>query len=298
MQRDTLNGLLNLDKPAGLTSRRVVDQIARLVRPAAAGHAGTLDPLATGVLVVCVGRATRLAQYVQRMPKHYRAGFRLGVTSDTDDAEGQLEPVQVDRPPTREQIEALLTQFVGEIKQRPPAYSAVRVEGRRAYQRARRGETVTPKPRRITIYEIKLTLYAYPDLELEIECGSGTYIRAIGRDLGEKLGCGAVMQSLQRTAIGGFRVEEAVEPKHLTRENLPEHLLPPARAVEDLPTVSFDTGNLSRLAHGLSVALPEGMKPNRDEIAIVDEHGELIAIARCDVRSRTLAPKRVLISPS
>lgn len=294
MSRPQVCGLLNLNKPKGLTSRRVVDMVARIVRPAAVGHAGTLDPLATGVLIVCVGRATRLVQYVQRMRKHYRAGFRLGTTSDTDDVEGKLEPVHVLRLPTREEIEAALPEFTGEVLQRPPAFSAVHVDGRRAYERARRGERVELDPRRVTVHALKVVSYAYPDLELEIECSSGTYVRAIGRDLGEQLGCGAVMASLERTAIGAFRVEDAVEPKELTREGLADVLLPAARAVEELPAVTLEAEDLRQLAFGQTVPAPESLHLEGEEVAVLDGQGDLAAIGRYDSRLGIIAPNRVL----
>ena len=296
MSRPQFCGLLNLNKPKGLTSRRVVDMVARIVRPAAAGHAGTLDPLATGVLIVCVGRATRLVQYVQRMRKHYRAGFRLGTTSDTDDVEGKLEPVHVLRLPTREEIEAALPEFTGEVLQRPPAFSAVHVAGRRAYEWARCGERVEPKPRRVTVHALKVVSYAYSDLELDIECSSGTYVRAIGRDLGERLGCGAVTASLERTSIGAFRVEDAVEPKELTREGLADVLLPAARAVEELPAVTLEAEDLRLLAFGQTVPAPESLQTNSQKVAVFDGQGDLAAIGRYDSRLGIIAPNRVLIS--
>jgi tRNA pseudouridine55 synthase len=287
-------GILNLNKPKGITSRRVVDRVHRLVRPAAAGHAGTLDPLATGVLVVGIGRATRLMEYVQRMPKHYRAGFRLGFTSDTDDVEGQIERVEVLRPPARAVIEEALADFIGEIEQRPPAFSAVRVGGRRAYQRARRGEPVDLKPRRVHVYDLKLVAFEYPSFELEIRCGRGTYVRAIGRDLGAKLGCGAVMESLVRTAIGTFRVEDAVEPMNLTRESLSDWLLPAARAVEALTNLTLAPDAIRRLAQGQPVSVPAVLPPETEEVAVLSEDGDLTAIARYDSPCGTLIPKLVL----
>src|SRR5262245_35406014 len=201
-------GLLNIDKPAGLTSRDVVSRVQRLVRPQKVGHAGTLDPLATGVLVVAVGPATRLVEYVQRMPKTYQGTFLLGRTSDTEDVEGEV--VELDSPPvpTRAEIDAALPRFIGTIEQRPPAYSALKVAGRRAHKLARRGEAVELAPRPVEIHAIELLRYEYPEMELRIDCGSGTYVRSLGRDVAEAVDTGAVMAALRRLAIGPFQAAE------------------------------------------------------------------------------------------
>src|SRR4051794_35109294 len=155
-------GLLNIDKPAGLTSRDVVNVVQRLVRPHKVGHAGTLDPLATGVLVVAIGPATRLVEYIQRMAKSYRAVFLLGRTSDTEDIEGKVAELPQAPVPNIEQIESATPRFVGMIDQRPPVYSALKVGGRRAYELARRGETIELAPRRVEVHSIDIVRYAYP----------------------------------------------------------------------------------------------------------------------------------------
>ena len=191
-------GLLNINKPSGITSRRVVDRVARLVKPLKAGHAGTLDPLASGVLVVCVGQATRLIEYVQRMPKRYRATFLLGRSSPTEDVEGEVSELAGAPEPSRAQIEQAAQGMLGQLAQRPPAFSAIKVAGRRSYDLARAGQAVELEPRTITVYGIDLIAYRYPELELDIRCGSGTYVRTLGRELAERLGSCAVM-SLERT---------------------------------------------------------------------------------------------------
>ena len=204
-------GFLNFNKPPGKTSRWVVDQVQRLVQPAKVGHAGTLDPLATGVLVVASGSATRLIDYVQQMPKRYRADFLLGCTSPTEDVDSEVVPLENPMVPTRDEIETAIPAFLGEILQSPPAFSALKVGGRRAYSLARAGQAVELKPRPISIHCLKVLSYEYPRLQLEIECSSGTYVRSLGRDLAEKLGTGAVMSALVRTAIGIFRVEDSID---------------------------------------------------------------------------------------
>lgn len=271
-----------LDKPPGITSRQAVDVVKRLVRPAKTGHAGTLDPLATGVLVVCVGAATRLIEYVQRMPKRYRAKFRLGQSSPTEDIEGQIAYYPEAPRPSLEELHCAAARLTGEIMQRPPAFSALKVQGRRAYDLARAGRDVELQPRPVTIYRLDVAHYDYPELALEIECSSGTYVRSLGRDLAESLGTHAVMSELQRTAIGGFRVEQACTPDRLSRETLADWLLPPERAVEALPAVRFDARQTRRILQGLSVARDNATS---EELLAGVEHaafgpdGRLIGIA-------------------
>src|SRR5947209_1897894 len=175
MAPSSLHGLLVIDKPGGLTSRDVVDRAGRwFPRGTRLGHTGTLDPLATGVLVLCAGAATRLGEYVQRMPKTYQAGILLGARSTTDDADGDFETVAVERPPDRAAVARALEGFLGDIDQVPPAFSAAKVGGRRAYRTARRGEPVTLQPRRVHIDRIELLAYEYPRLDVEVHCGKGT----------------------------------------------------------------------------------------------------------------------------
>jgi len=206
-----MNGLLVIDKPAGMTSRDVVNHVQRwFPRGTKIGHTGTLDPLATGVLVICVGAATKLADVVQAMGKTYHSRFQLGSTSDTDDADGTVTLVPAAAPPTEEELRATLTTFVGEVEQLPPAYSALKVAGRRAHDLARRGEAVELKPRTVRIDAVRLLGYDWPFADVEVDCGKGTYIRAIARDLGAKLGCGGLVQTLRRTRVGSFTAEQAL----------------------------------------------------------------------------------------
>ena len=241
-------GFFNVNKPTGQTSRWVVDQIQRIVRPAKVGHAGTLDPLATGVLVVAVGSATRLIDYVQQMPKRYRADFLLGCTSPTEDVDGEVVPLENPMVPTRVEIEAAIPAFLGEILQSPPAFSALKVGGRRAYSLARAGQAVELKPRPVSIHRLNVLSYEYPRLQLEIECSSGTYVRSLGRDLAEQLGTGAVMSALVRTAIGSFRVEDSIDVSKVNRSNLADYQLPARRAVDHLPAIVLNTDDQQRIA--------------------------------------------------
>jgi tRNA pseudouridine55 synthase len=271
----------------------VVDRVGRLVRSAKAGHAGTLDPLASGVLVVAIGPATRLVPYVQRLPKHYRAVFLLGRHSPTDDTEGQVTEL-VDPPrPSRVQIDEAAAALVGQIEQRPPDFSAVKVAGRRAYRLARAGKPVPLEPRTISVYRLHVVWYEYPELELDIECGSGTYVRSLGRDLAAQLGTAAVMAALVRTAIGPFTLARAVELDALTASNLSEHLLSPLEALVDMPHVTVSDDDVRRLGHGQTVAAPdiagdecatevidERAAEPANECAAVDSQGRLVAILK------------------
>lgn len=273
----TIQGLLNIRKPSGMTSRDVVNVVQRLVRPAKAGHAGTLDPLATGVLVVCVGAATRLIEHVQRLPKTYVGVFLLGRNSDTEDIEGRVAELADPPRPTFEQLSAAAVRFTGEIMQRPPAYSALKVAGRRAYELARKGKPVELKPRPITVHRLEVKSFSYPEVALEVQCGGGTYVRSLGRDLAESLGTAAVMSALTRTAIGNFRLEDAVDPASLSAENLPSRLLPLLLAVECLPRVDLTPAEAVRLGNGLPIerriCLAEG-----SQYAGVNPAGELCSI--------------------
>lgn len=274
----SVSGILNLNKPAGVTSRDVVNMVQRLAgRQIRTGHAGTLDPLARGVLVVPVGPATRLIEYVQQMPKTYRAQFLLGHRSDTEDTDGEVTSLASPPIPAEQQIRSVLPRFVGRILQRPPAYSALRVGGQRAYDLARRGKQVELAPREIVVYQITLDAYDYPCLDLTIQCGSGTYVRSLGRDLAESLGTAAVMSSLERTAVGPFRAENAISPDSLTQENWIALLLPPAMAVSHLTRLTLDGEAARRIRNGLTISRPQGIDPAADTVA-VDQSSGLIGI--------------------
>lgn len=251
--------------------------LERLVRPAKVGHAGTLDPLATGVLVVCVGSATRLIEYVQRMPKSYVGTFLLGRQSTTEDIEGEVVELADPPVPLLEDIQRAAKKLEGNILQRPPAYSALKINGRRAYKMARKGEEVKLQARPVNIYRIEVRSYEYPQMVLEVDCGSGTYIRSLGRDLAESLGTSAVMSALARTAIGKFDLEESLDPGKLTKENICDQLLPMICAVDYLPRLELSAEEISRVHRGQSIAKPNLVAAGADAAA-VDEKGNLVAI--------------------
>jgi len=287
--------ILNVNKPIGWTSRDAVNRVQRLVRPAKAGHAGTLDPLADGVLIVCIGPATRLIPYVQKMPKVYQATFLLGRTSDSDDTETEVHELTSPPEPSLEEIQSKLPGFLGKIEQRPPAYSALKVKGQRAYKLARKGRRVQLKPRPVEIYELNLTDYNYPELKVHIRCGSGTYVRSFGRDLAEALGTGAVMSALTRTAIGGFYRADGVDANSLTEELIASRLQPASSVVGHLPRVVLSTDQLAEIRHGRRIATTAEYN-SAPEIAAFDEAGNLLAILQ-EKESGLLGPVRNFPSP-
>jgi tRNA pseudouridine55 synthase len=288
--------VLNLNKPTGLTSRDAVDRVSRPLRGTKVGHAGTLDPLASGVLVVCVGAATRLIEYVQRQPKTYRTVVRLGARSDTLDADGRVVEDAAARAPAEAEVRAALAGQVGTILQVPPQFSALKVEGRRAYDLARAGSAVELAARPVTIRRIELQGYAWPRLELEIECGGGTYIRSIARDVGEALGCGGLVEVLVRTRIGPFALAEALDPLGLSAAALPGLLKPALDAVPDLPRLVLSAEEVAAVARGRSLELNRrpGELPPTGEVALVGPDGVLAAIAEADPGAGRVFPRRVL----
>lgn len=289
----SLHGLLVLDKPAGITSRDAVNRAQRwLPRGTRIGHTGTLDPLATGVLVLCIGNATRLTEYVQRMPKTYRAGIVLGARSDTDDADGTITPVAVASAPTLEQITEHLRAFIGTIGQVPPAYSAAKVAGRRAYSIARQGQDVDLAARQVTIHAIDVIGYRYSHLDVEVRCGGGTYIRSLARDLGERLRCGGYIDSLRRTRVGCFDVAAALA-LDVDAAAARQGLLPAALAASELPRCVLTAAEIARLRQGQGVPLAE--RNVAGETALFDERGELVGIGAIDTAARVIRPVKVLV---
>lgn len=268
-------GFLCVDKPHGMTSRSVVNRIARHVKSLRVGHAGTLDPLATGVLVVAIGRATKLISHVQRMQKQYVAGFELGKISDTEDSTGNVTVVDGAAAPPRDELERACGEFVGRVMQRPPAYSALRVNGQRAYDLARKGQPVQLQERPIDILRIDVLDYRYPELKLGVTCGSGTYIRSLGRDVGERLACGALMNRLQRTAVGVFRIQDAVPIDELDdADSIRANLLPLEMGLAELPRLMVTSEQRRLLSFGNRLEL----EVEADEVAAFSQAEEPLAV--------------------
>jgi len=213
-------GFILINKPAGITSHDVVDKLREITRIKKIGHAGTLDPFATGLLILGIGREfTKKLSIFQKKDKEYIATLRLGAESDTFDKEGKIVEKKVKKIPERKEIEEVLKNFLGEIEQIPPAFSAKKIKGKKLYELARRGIKVKPKPQKVKIYEISILEYEFPYLKIKVKCSSGTYIRSLANDIGKKLGCGAYIEELIRTKIGEFSVEKAIELSKLTPQN-------------------------------------------------------------------------------
>lgn len=295
-------GLLNVDKPEGVTSREVVNRVVSCVKPTKVGHAGTLDPMATGVLILCLGRATRLVQHLQRLPKTYRAEFLLGQTSDTDDRTGHVTASPNVTPCRRADVESALQTFVGDIQQVPPQFSAVHVDGQRAYALARRGQEVSLTPRPVSIYGIEVLEFAFPQLSVEIECGSGTYIRALARDLGQQLGCGGLMSALTRTAVGPFSVGHAIAYEQLQTETIRAALQNVLKGLPYLPRRVCSSRERERLRRGqpiravdvTSAAAVDSEEPE-EPVALVSSQGDLLALAEFKSDRQLLQPRQVFV---
>ena len=263
------SGILLVDKPGGLTSHDVVGRVRRALGTRKVGHAGTLDPMATGLLLLGVDSATRLLTYLVGLDKEYSATLRLGVATDTDDAEGTVTATADASGITREAIDAAIGALRGELSQIPSTYSAVKVDGRRSYDRARAGEEVVLAPRRVTISRFDVLAERRDgqtvDLDVVVACSSGTYIRALARDLGAALGVGGHLTALRRTSIGPFRVEDAVgvaDDPEASRTAFAAALRPPATIARELfPVAELDAAQAVDLAHGKRVSLAVGDSP-------------------------------------
>jgi tRNA pseudouridine55 synthase len=288
-------GVVNLDKPSGPTSHDMVALLRRLTGTRRIGHAGTLDPLASGVLPILVGPATRLSEELTAGEKRYEAVIRLGWRSETDDAEGRLERGDTP-PPAPERVAEELQTFVGTFEQRPPAYSARKQGGRTAHRAARAGAPLELAPQRVTIDRIEL-LELTPgddrlDARIDLRCGPGTYVRSLARDLGERLGCGGYLLRLRRTEAAGLRVEEAVTPEQLEtlagEGRLEEVLLPPA-ALLRLPHLQLDEAAAERFLHGSTMRLPPAHVPGRHAVFAGER---LLGIGT--VMNGSLQPNKVL----
>lgn len=292
----SVDGILLLDKPAGPTSHDAVAAVRRAAGTRRVGHFGTLDPFATGLLVCGLGAATRLAPFATGHDKAYRARVRLGARSSTDDPEGVIETLAVPTPPALTDVIAACRPWMGVVAQVPPAYSAKHVDGRRAYQRVRAGETVVLEAAAVTIRRIDVVSYRWPDLELEIECGAGTYVRALARDLGEGLGTAGYCAALRRTQSGPFDVGAALPWAELAEPDRVRAALQPAeRAVVELPAARLDAAGQTAVGHGHAVPAPSGW-PRADGWARLVGPGGFIGLGELrEVEGAAwLQPRKVL----
>ena len=294
-----MDGVLIIDKPQGPTSHDIVSQIRRALREKKVGHTGTLDPMATGVLPLVLGRATKLARYLTGGDKVYHATISLGVTTKTLDAEGEIvltRPVQA----TRDDIEAALPQFRGEIAQIPPMYSAKKIDGQKLYELARKGVEIEREAKAVHVHTFKLLDYTAPELTVEVACSAGTYVRVLAHDLGEALGCGAFLKALRRTAAGPFHIADAItlDAALEAPEQALQRVLPLSHALAALPRINMP-GDIARMVttgYQLSVAdlrtLDTPDFAEDDALALGVDGGELIAVARAQMASSELPQSR------
>jgi len=286
-----LDGVLLFDKPLGLSSNTALQKVRRLFQAEKAGHTGTLDPLATGLLPVCFGEATKFSTALLDADKIYRARVRLGQTTTTGDAEGDVvacSPIEVDKA----KLEEVLPQFMGKISQLPPMYSAIKHQGKPLYEYIRKGETVDREARSITIHDLVLERFAGEELEITVRCSKGTYIRTLAEDIGQALGCGAHLLALRRLAIGRFRLEDAYTWERLEAMDRPEReacLLPVDCMLQDLPLLELDAEQVTRISQGQRLVLDRDLAGGKVRL-----YGGGIFLGLGRLQGRLLAPERLL----
>ena len=281
MSENSPAGFLNVNKPRHWTSHDVVAQVRRHYRKLTGskkvGHAGTLDPLAEGVLVICLGAATRLSDYVMRSRKVYQGQITFGATTTTYDAEGEIVTTKNADHIMLSDIERVLPQFIGDIEQVPPMYSAIKVGGKKLYELARQGQSVERQPRKVTVHSINVRSWNSPILEIEIECGSGTYIRSLAHDLGEELGVGAHLSGLTRTSSGMFKYSDSITLETLSEDDdWTRHIISPYDALSNQPQVTLTGEEIERIRHGGFIQRPP--ETDADTIFAFDADRRLIAI--------------------
>ena len=300
IKRTAIDGWLNIDKPAGMSSAQVVASVKYHTRAAKVGHAGTLDPMATGILPIALGRATKTIQYLQEQKKSYRFTVAWGEERDTDDREGQVTKTSPTRP-TQDQITALLPKFTGIIDQVPCTFSAVKVDGERAYDLARAGESITLAARPVEIYQFSLVECHSPDTaSFEVVCGKGAYMRALARDLGREMACFGHLTSIRRLAVGPFAEKSAILLDELVKIgdtiNPDSGLLPPHAALDDIPAYACDQGQARILRQGQAVVMtsPKYLSGEMADNGLIRAMiaDQLIAIAR--IEDGCLVPLRVI----
>ena len=280
---DQLSGILNINKPSGMTSHDVVRRVRQITRQPRVGHAGTLDPLATGVLILCLGQATRVVEYLMVDDKVYRARICLGISTSTYDAEGEITRRAGTDGISRTQVEQALEAFKGTLEQTPPMYSALKHKGTPLYRLARRGQVIPRQPRKIEIKALEWLEWARPELVIRVHCSKGTYIRSLAHDLGLRLGCGAHLMALAREASGRFRIEDAITLEDLehafSSSDGPSLLQPFDTALQAFPAVAVDRATERKIGFGQRVKLPEAPQTPLCRVYAID--GRLLALLRC-----------------
>jgi tRNA pseudouridine55 synthase len=295
-QVTSVDGIFNVNKPAGMTSHDVVSVVRGFSRLQRVGHAGTLDPMATGVLLVCLGQATRVVEYLSDHDKKYRARVRLGVETDTYDATGTVVAERTVGA-TREQIETALRDFVGKLSQMPPAYSAIKQQGVPLYKLARQGKPVETEPRAVEIFSIGLVDVALPEIEFDVHCSKGTYIRSLAHDLGEKLGCGAHLTALTRTASGQFTLGEAhtLDELHAAFEDgyAERFLIPIDEALLQFEAIMLDPAMAKRIQQGNALTCARDYSSSF--LRAYSANGDLIALLERGSAQDEWKPKKVFL---
>ena len=294
-----ISGIVVLDKANGLSSNAALQEVKRLYEANKAGHAGSLDPLATGVLPVCLGEATKVSQFLLDSDKRYRARIKLGIRTDTGDSEGSIIERNEGISVSRKAVERALTKFKGEVEQVPPMHSAIKMNGVPLYKLARKGITVEREPRLVTLYQICLVEFVNSELELEISCSKGTYIRTIADDLGQELGCGAHVIELRRTQAGVFTEKDSISSEELALEKenrgldkIDQFLIPMDRAIQDLPEVNLPSITASHVKNGQAVLVRHLPK---NGLVRMYEDEQFIGIGSIDDDGK-VAPKRLIIN--
>jgi tRNA pseudouridine55 synthase len=291
-----IDGFLVIDKPAGLTSHDVVQRVRRIAKQRRVGHLGTLDPLATGVLPIALGEATKLSQLLTHGAKSYRGKLQLGVETTTYDREGEVVAERGGPWPERDVLEKSLAKFQGEIDQVPPPYSAVKQVGQAAYLRARRGEEVVLEPRRVTISRVELTCYEPPTVALEVDCSAGTYLRSMAHDLGKALGTGAHLSELCRTRSGPFTIDQAVTLEELEALGPAlEQRVIPMLAATGLPTFEIDARVARRVRNGVQLGRQELKGVPTEGVLQLAHAGKLVALVEAQRGIPELATVRVFV---
>lgn len=289
-----LRGVLPLNKPVHLSSYDCIRKLKPLFPNTKLGHAGTLDPIAEGLLLILFNEATKIAQYLSEKDKEYIAKIRLGITTDTDDIAGQIIKDEPYENITRSQVETILVSFIGEIDQVPPKFSALKQQGKRSYVLAREGIDFTLKPRKINIKSIELLGFDLPMIEIKTTVSKGTYIRALARDVGEKLTCGATLEGLIRTQIGRFRVENAVKLDEVKQETIAEILYPINEVLADIPAIVVAEEEIEKLLKGQPII--ESGITNQDSgsshVRVVDGKNRVLVIAKC--KDNKIYPDRLI----
>lgn len=295
-----MDGVLNIDKPAGITSHDVVDRVRRIFGVRRVGHAGSLDPIATGVLLVCVGKATRIVEFLMDAEKEYEGVMTLGVTTDTEDSSGRVLSETDSCHVTRQQILDTLPAFIGDIMQTPPMVSALHHEGKRLYELARQGETAPREPRPVTVKEIELLDFEegeHPQARLRVVCSKGLYVRTLFADIGDALGVGAHMSALRRTRIGRFVIDESVNLGSLASSAGNAHtvMMSMSDALSDMPEVKVSGKTLDNVIHGRAIWAPTDVELGVVVRVLAD--GDLIALAKVEGsdNERILQPDKVFI---